>query len=647
MLVASHRPLHVEMTMTAGERATPSMFRITTTAWMLLACLSFPAAQAMADTCVAGYPQLYGELFEDAQRVLPDSKALVDATPNQPPAGIVAQYDHVRTTPGFDLRAFVSEQFTLPRPAGGDYRSNPDQDVREHIDALWSVLERKPGVGNASPSLLPLPYRYIVPGGRFNEIYYWDSYFTMLGLEQSGRHDLAVDMVKNFAWLIDHYGHIPNGNRTYFLSRSQPPFFAAMVSLLAERDGPSTLSAYLPQLAEEYRFWMQGSAGLAPGQAHRRVVRLADGSLLNRYWDDCDTPREESYGRDVKTAAAASGRAAPEVYRNLRAGAESGWDYSSRWLADGKTLATIRTVEIVPPDLNSLLYHLELTLAEAYRIARQPDKATQLRKRADARKAAMRRHLWNAKNGVFADYLWKEGRPTDHVTAATLYPLFFGIADRHQAEQVALRVRSSLLQPHGLATTTINTGQQWDMPNGWAPLQWIAIKGLNDYGQKDLAAAIAERWIRRNIAVYRQTGKLVEKYDLTGNAAAGGGEYALQDGFGWTNGVLRKLIALYPAAAKPAPEEKGGDRGSLREGLNKSIHGLVQTSPVRHMSGLAPADQALACMIRGQTLLVCGTSELVQRFLSASGAGRGAGLSLQSVSTAATGRRSENGSVGP
>jgi alpha,alpha-trehalase len=552
--------------MTADKAKMPRAFRAGMTIRALLClCLAFAATPVLAETCVAGLPQVYGELFGDVQRVLPDGKAFVDATPNQPPAGIAAEYGYLRTRPDFDLQAFIAKQFTMPRPAGGDYRTNPDHDVTEHIDALWSVLERKPEAADTRTSLLPLPYRYVVPGGRFNEIYYWDSYFTMLGLEQSGRHDLAVDMVKNFAWLIDHYGHIPNGNRTYFLSRSQPPFFAAMVNLLAEREGPSVYATYLPQLAKEYEFWMQGSTGLAAGQAHRRVVRLADGSLLNRYWDDCDTPREESYGLDVATAAA-SGRPVAEVYRNLRAGAESGWDYSSRWFADGKTLATIRTVDMVPPDLNSLLHNLELTLVQSYRSAGQPDKAAQLRKRADERKTAMRRHLWNAKTGTFADYLWKEGRTTDDVTAATLYPLFFGIADRQQAGQVALRVSASLLQPHGVATTTIRTGQQWDAPNGWAPLQWIAIKGLDDYGQKALATSIAERWIRRNIAVYRETGKLVEKYDLTGAGAAGGGEYALQDGFGWTNGVLRKLIALYPAAAKAeaTPHPSSGSGGDSR-----------------------------------------------------------------------------------
>ncbi len=539
--------------------------------WILLAWLSLQAPLAWAQACAVGQPQVYGELFAQAQRAVPDAKALVDATPNQPPAGIVAEYAHLKDRPGFDLRAFIAREFTLPAPAGGGYRTDPDHDVRQHIDALWDVLQRKPAAAQPGGTLLPLPYPYIVPGGRFNEIYYWDSYFTMVGLEESGRHDLVVDMLKNFAWLIDRYGHIPNGNRSYFLSRSQPPFFAAMVDLAAQKDGDAVLATYLPQLEQEYAFWMEGGEGLAPGQAHRRAVRLADGSLLNRYWDDCDTPRDESYVLDVATAAA-SKRPAAEVYRNLRAGAESGWDYSSRWLADGRTLATIRVVDIVPPDLNSLLYHLERTLSRAYRAARQPDEAARLQANADARKAAMQRHLWDPKLGMFADYLWKEDRTTGHVTIATLYPLFFGLADRAQAARIADRVRADLLKRHGLSTTNVRTGEQWDLPNGWAPLQWIAIEGLRGYGQDELARTIATRWIRRNVDVFRRTGKLVEKYDVTGDAAAGGGEYALQDGFGWTNGVLRKLLALYPDAvdvaeakpevAKTAPGN--GDRAAAR-----------------------------------------------------------------------------------
>ncbi len=510
-----------------------------------LAILLAPGAANATPMCIPGLPQLYGKLFEDVQAILPDTKAFVDATPRQPPAGIVAEYHNTSGQPGFELRSFVDRQFVLPAPAGDGYRTDPGHDVREHIDALWSVLERQPAAAGPGTTLLPLPHRYVVPGGRFNEVYYWDSYFTMLGLEESGRHDLVADMVRNFAWLIDRYGHVPNGNRTYYLSRSQPPFFSAMVGLLADRDGDAALVDYLPQLEAEHAFWMDGADALAPGTAYRRAVRMADGAILNRYWDECDTPRPESHGADVATAAA-SHRPPAEVYRNLRAGAESGWDFSSRWFADGRTLPTIRTVDLVPPDLNSLLHHLEATIARAHDAAGDADAAAHYRALADTRASAIRRHLWDPQRGVFTDHQWADGGSTGHVTAAALYPLFFGIADQAQADAVARTVRETLLQPHGIAATTVRTGEQWDAPNGWAPLQWIAIRGLDAYGHDELARTIARRWIARNIAVFESTGKLVEKYDVTTDAAAGGGEYALQDGFGWTNGVLRRLMALYP-----------------------------------------------------------------------------------------------------
>ncbi len=215
----------------------------------------------------------------------------------------------------------------------------------------------------AYSTLLPLPYPYVVPGGRFREAYYWDSYFTMLGLEQDNQHDLAVNMLKDFAFEIDHYGHIPNGNRSYYLSRSQPPFFSLMVELIARHDGVTTYLTYLPELQAEHDYWMQGDNDVRSGHALRNVVRLLDGTVLNRYWDERPAPRDESYKEDVETALQTQ-RSSAFVWRNLRAAAESGWDFSSRWLADGKTLATIRTLALLPPDLNSLLVHLEVTLAK-------------------------------------------------------------------------------------------------------------------------------------------------------------------------------------------------------------------------------------------------------------------------------------------
>jgi len=494
--------------------------------------------------------QLYGQLFEDVQlqHVFLDDKTFVDAVPHTAPSVIVQRYQEERGAPGFDLAAFVQQNFTVRIQKESDYRSVPGEDICTHIDKLWRVLERRPDDSKDTvySSLLPLPRPYVVPGGRFDEIYYWDSYFTMLGLDASGRYDLALSMAENFASLIDRYGHIPNGNRTYYLSRSQPPFFASMVELIAaESPNPAAIYVrFLPALSKEYEFWMDGAEALAPGEAHRRVVRLKDGTLLNRYWDDRDSPREESYRADLATARASS-RPAAQVYRDLRAGAETGWDFSSRWLADGKTMATIQTTALLPVDLNSLLFHLERTLARAYAMSRKPEKTAELKARADLRKLAVRRYFWKAGKGIYTDYLWREGRTSGKLTAASLYPLFFGLATQPHADRVAKVVRAQLLKPGGLVTTTITSGQQWDAPNGWAPLQWIAAKGLADYGSRDLGRTIARRWMNNVVAAYRRTGKLMEKYDVVDpSLVGGGGEYPGQDGFGWTNGVSRKMLAL-------------------------------------------------------------------------------------------------------
>jgi alpha,alpha-trehalase len=513
---------------------------------------------SLAAAAPAAAPQppsvLFAGLFEEVQRsaIFPDSKTFPDATATESAAEILGAWRREHAAPGFDLRAFVNRHFTAPQIPRSEYVDDSRANVCAHIDSLWSVLTRGPDTPTAGSSLLPLPHRYVVPGGRFREIYYWDSYFTLLGLEASGRHDLVREMVDNFAYLIDTYGHIPNGNRTYYLSRSQPPFFAAMVALVAERDGESIYAKYLPQLAREHEFWMEGAGALGRGAAHRRVVRLPDGTLLNRHWDDRDAPRDEAFREDEVTARAAH-RPAREVYRNLRAAAESGWDFSSRWLADGETLASIHTVDFLPVDLNSLMYQLESALARGYAASGDSAAATKVRALAETRARAMRRIFWNEKRRAFTDYDWKQRRPSDAVTAAGLYPLFFGIAAPGEAAPVANTTRLTLLRPEGIVPTIHDTGQQWDAPNGWAPLQWIAIRGLARYAQDDLSRAIASGWVRENVTEFGKSGKLVEKYDVTGDATARGGEYPTQDGFGWTNGVLRALAATPAFASACAP----------------------------------------------------------------------------------------------
>jgi alpha,alpha-trehalase len=373
----------------------------------------------------------------------------------------------------------------------------------------------------------------------------------MLGLLQNNKPQLIRAMADNFGTMIDRYGHIPNGNRSYYLSRSQPPFYFKMVSLLSTLDEAGAYARYLPQLRREYAFWMEGAERLKPGAAHRRVVALPDGAVLNRYYDDRPVPRDESYVEDVKLAKATS-RPAPEVYRDVRAAAESGWDFSTRWFADGKTLATIETTSIVPVDLNSLLYGLENAIRLGCERAQDTPCVTDFTQRAARRKVAVQKYLWDDAAGRYIDYQWVKQQPTGRPGAATLYPLFVGLAEPAQAERVAQWVGTELVKPFGVVTTPVDSGQQWDAPNGWAPLQWIAVDGLNRYGQKALARDIAARWMGKVQQVYDSSGKLVEKYDVIGSGAGGGGEYALQDGFGWTNGVAMQLMTLYPELKRPA-----------------------------------------------------------------------------------------------
>ena len=494
---------------------------------------------------------LFKDLFAAVQTdaIYPDGKTFVDAVPKDAPAKILAQYHSDHPDSPQALQSFVAAHFTLPAQAASGTSPPEKVSIVNHIDTLWYELTRTTPRAAPYSSALPLPKPYVVPGGRFREMYYWDSYFTMLGLAESGRQDLLNDMVGNFAYLIDTYGHIPNGARTYYLSRSQPPFFFAMVGLLSKDEPAAAYARYLPQLKLEYEFWMEGAKTLHPGEAHRHVVALQDGSILNRYWDDKDTPRDESYRDDVE-AARASDRPPQQVYRDLRAAAESGWDFGSRWFADGKNRSGIETTDIIPVDLNSLLFGLENAIRVGCEHGGDTACANDFAHRATVRRAAMDKYLWDPAQGAYYDYLWTRKSAIKRISAVTLYPLFFGAASSTQATGVAAATTHELLQPGGVVTTVLRTGQQWDAPNGWAPLQWIAIEGLRRNGNPGLAEVIACRWMVNVQNVYAQTGKLVEKYDvMTIGRQGGGGEYPTQDGFGWTNGVMRKLMVLYPKDA--------------------------------------------------------------------------------------------------
>ena len=488
----------------------------------------------------------YGQLFVDIQmaKIFPDGKTFVDCTPKFPTSVITTNYEQVKSADNFNLKAFVMEHFELPKQYASNFQADTSRSAAEHINSLWPILTREPDPDNVG-TLIPLPNPYIVPGGRFGEIYYWDSYFTMLGLQASGQVEMIEHMIDNFSFLIDSIGFIPNGNRTYFNSRSQPPFYAAMIQLLAEeKDATEVWSKYLPFLEKEYQFWSNGEKNISKkGDTYEHLVQVTDEVVLSRYWDRKNTPRQEMHFDDVHTANETD-RHDSQLFRDIRAACESGWDFSSRWLADQQNLNTIHTTDIIPVDLNALLFNLEETLATAYEASGYTDKASVLRSKAAQRKAAVLAYCWNAEQNFFMDYDFVKEQHTPVLSLAGVYPLFFNMASQEQADKVAQVLKDQFLKAGGLPSTLNDTGQQWDAPNGWAPLQWMAIKGLRNYGHTDLANTIKERWINLNVKVYKNTGKMVEKYNVMDlSLEAGGGEYPVQDGFGWTNGVLLKLLS--------------------------------------------------------------------------------------------------------
>jgi alpha,alpha-trehalase len=489
--------------------------------------------------------EIFGELFIAMNKsgLWEDDKAIADAIPKATPKEILNAYQNQKGNTGFDLKAFADQYFEFTKAGDSGFVTNPSKTPQEHIETLWNVLKRTADQPREGSSLIPLPHPYIVPGGRFNEIYYWDSYFTMLGLEVSQRWDIIEAMIDNFSYLIDTFGFVPNGNRTYFLGRSQPPFYALMIELLAKKKGDEVYKKYGSFLNKELVFWSKEEFDDNDEVLLSRAIPLGGEDVLYRYWDDFDTPRQEMYATDLAFGAQA-GKNAPQLFRDLRSACESGWDFSSRWLRDENDLSTIHTSEIFPVDLNCLVYQLKMTTATALRVNGSARAAKYTEADALEQKNLIQKYFWNSAYGYYMDYDFVKQEHKNVYSLAGMYPLFFKIATKEQADKCAKIIETKFLKAGGLTSTANTTTLQWDAPNGWAPLQWVAIQGLRNYGFHQLANEVKKRWVDLNTKVYKSTGKMLEKYNVVDvDLETGGGEYPVQDGFGWTNGVLLRLLS--------------------------------------------------------------------------------------------------------
>jgi alpha,alpha-trehalase len=405
----------------------------------------------------------------------------------------------------------------------------------------------------AVPGLLYLPRRYVVPGGRFNEMYGWDSAFIVLGLLDDGETALARDVVDDFLYEVRHYGGVLNANRSYYLTRSQPPLLSEMVLAVYRATGD--------------RAWLAGArAALEATYAHWTTPpHLVPAQGLSRYFDHGTGPAPEvaserdaagrthydrvraffraqpgpRYDRYYDRAA---DRLTPVFYEGDRAMRESGFDPTGRFGPFGAEAATT-----IPVCLNTLLYRLELELAEIDELVGPPGEAPAWRARARARGERIEALLWDEGAGLYLDWNMDAGRRRDYPFATTFWPLWAGLA----APARAARVQESLRlfeRPGGIVTSTTVTGAQWDAPFGWAPLQWFAVEGLRRAGDRAAADRIARAFLSMLVEDFERRGTLVEKYDVerrTSNVAGAlkYGYTSNEIGFGWTNGVALELLS--------------------------------------------------------------------------------------------------------
>ncbi|KAK6469129.1 trehalase [Huso huso] len=515
-----------------------------------------------------------GALLKQVQlaKLFDDDKHFVDMKLKEPPEKVLSAFHNLTSgAPGgkasvAQLREFLDSFFEAPgqefepwTPA--DWHSGPqflerisDPSLRSwaaELHALWKSLGRKvrADVKNHPElySQIYTPNPIIVPGGRFRELYYWDSYWVINGLLLSEMKDTARGMIDNFFHLVRRYGFIPNGGRVYYEQRSQPPFLTLMVeSYYQSTLDKEFLRGAVDLLEQEYLFWMR----------NRSVSIEIQGALhtLNQYSVQAGEPRPESYSDDWELAEGLTEAGKQAIWAELQSGAESGWDFSSRWFIDGEgqnrgTLRDTRTRLIVPVDLNALLCRNERTIASFHRTLGNLEVAEQFELALKNRVKAVRAVFWDELLGAWFDYSLQTNSSHQAFYPSNLAPLWAQCFSEPSAGERALRYLQDsgmLGYRNGVPTSQMESGEQWDYPNAWPPLQLMIIEGLMKLSSEKAEKVtfdLAQKWIRTNWAAYQRDKAMFEKYDVNGDGKpGGGGEYDVQLGFGWTNGVALQLL---------------------------------------------------------------------------------------------------------
>lgn len=520
-----------------------------------------------------------GELLHDVQlmNLFKDSKIFVDFKLRYPEKEIVLKYKELKAREhGFvnrtRLKQFIEENFErgneLEAWVPTDWKREPkiiqkimDPNFKKwvsYLNTMWRVLARRVKddveIHPERYSLIFVPNGFIIPGGRFTELYYWDTFWIINGLLLCDMAETCKGIIENLIHLVKLFGHVPNGSRVYYISRSQPPLLIQMVqSYYKSTNDWGFVQNNIQYFEQEFNYWWDNHMVTITQKG--RYFKLA------RYFSYDLTPRPESYREDYLVA-----HDMPEIedredfYIKIRSAAETGWDFSSRWFVRNKTnegnLSDISTPQIVPVDLNSFLHSNAEILSEWFNKLGDPVKAKLYKTRAEALLDAISMVLWHDSSGMWFDYDCVNKIRRDYFYASNLTPLFTRSYPRswsrvNLSDNIIDYLRLHNLEDiiGGIPTSLEQTGEQWDFPNNWAPLQAIIVQGLEKLGTDDAveeAYKLAEKWIHAVYKGYKTGHTMFEKYDVLRPGQSGeGGEYVPQTGFGWTNGVVLEFLNKY------------------------------------------------------------------------------------------------------
>lgn len=455
-----------------------------------------------------------------------------------------------------------------------DYNSQPDflkkiddtvvREFATNLVHIWPTLARKvrPEVSQNPEqySLIPVPNGFIVPGGRFREFYYWDSYWIIQGLLISDMHETAKGVIENFIFMVNKYGFVPNGGRVYYLNRSQPPLLTLMAtSYLRYTQDIDWLKTNIKSLDKELRYWLDNKL--------TNVKKDGVEYTLAHYQVKSPTPRPESYAQDITTASFfETEEDKQKCYAELKSGAETGWDFSTRWIFDPNNthyanLSYIQVSRLIPVDLNAFLCRDFKEISRFYKILGDHKNAQFWNEKYKYWQKAIEKVLWDEQDGIWYDYDFLDQKSRRLFYPSNVAPLWSSILPEGDIEKFSKRVLTYLKEKEvldfagGIPTSLINSGEQWDYPNAWPPLQAFIIQGLDRSGLeegRERAELLAKKWLKANIRGYVNSHEMFEKYDaLVSGKYGGGGEYKVQSGFGWTNGVALELIVRYYSGRSP------------------------------------------------------------------------------------------------